>query len=64
MTSERNSNLYVVQMVGDHNCSVCRKRGGICHELKVVLNALLLCLWGARNFDVLLVYPRGSTYSR
>ena len=35
-------------------------RGWICHELKVMINAMVMCLRGARNLDVLFVYSCGS----
>ena len=50
-----NNNL----LVGGNNFGMCRVRGSILHELEVVvINALVLCLRGTKNLDVLLVCPR------
>ena len=36
------------------------ERARICHELNVMINAIVVCLRGARNLDVLFVYPGGN----
>ena len=35
-------------------------RGRICNELKVMINALVACLKGARNLDALFVHSGGN----
>lgn len=54
------SNFDVVYLVVGHNFSISRARGGICHGMKVVTNAMVLPLGGATNVDVLFVYPGGN----
>ena len=45
--------LGCVELVGGNNFGMCRVRGGICNELRVVVfNALVLCLRGTRITNV------------
>ena len=40
---------------------LCSMRGRMCQELKVMFNALALCLRRATNLDELFVYPGGNS---
>ena len=60
LTSERYSDLDIAQLACGHNCCMSSVRGRICRELKVMINAMVVCLRGVSHLGVLFVYSGGN----